>query len=131
MRNLRLPDLNKVHIAGRLTRDPEVRKTTRGKQVADIGLAYNHNFKDREGNYRDDVNFFKVTAWGRLGELCGDHLSKGSAVMIEGRLTEDSWENENGETRRTVNIVASRVQFLDVNSKNGQDEESEVEEAVQ
>ncbi len=128
MRNLKLPDLNKVHIAGRLTRNPEVRKTTTGKQVADIGIAYNHNFKDREGNWRDDANFFKVTAWGRLGELCGEHLTKGSAVMIEGRLAEDSWENEDGDTRRTVNIVANRIQFLDKNGKDVGDEEAGAEE---
>jgi single-strand DNA-binding protein len=96
MKTLRLPDLNKVQITGRLTRNPELRKTSTGKPVVALNIAYNHRFKDREGIWKDDANFFRVTAWGRLGELRNEYLSKGSAVMIEGRLTTETWENKEG-----------------------------------
>lgn len=129
LRKMKIPNLNRILLAGRLTRDPEVRKTSKGTAVADLGLAYNRRYKNREDIWMDEVSFFKITVWGEMGERCGKDLEKGSALLVEGRLHEDSWEDESGEKKKSVNIVASRVQFLDQNDegerdtpRNGEDE---------
>jgi single-strand DNA-binding protein len=113
MADLRLPSLNRVLIAGRLTRDPELRYTPSGTAVCNLRLASGRRYKDRSGEWQDDSTFVSVVTWSRTAENCGEYLKKGSAVLVEGRLQSRSWETEDGQKRSVVEINALRVEFLD------------------
>lgn len=103
--------LNKVFLAGNLTRDPEVRYTPSGTAVADLNLAVNRVFTSG-GERREETCFVNVVVWGKQAENCGQYLAQGSPVLIEGRLQLDQWQNEQGEKRSRLRVVADRVQFL-------------------
>jgi len=105
-------DLNKVFLAGRLTRTPEIRYTVNSTAVLNFSLAISNKYFDREGNLKDDVLFVDVVVWGKQAESCSKYLQKGSPVLVEGRLQLESWENKSGEKRRKISVVAQRVQFL-------------------
>jgi single-strand DNA-binding protein len=108
--------VNKIMIAGRLTRDPEVRYTQSGTAVATLGVASSRAYKDPKdpsGAWKEETCFVNVVTWAQLAERCGDSLKKGSAVFVEGRLQSRSWETEDGSRRSVVEVRADRVQFLD------------------
>ena len=108
-----MPSLNKVFLAGNLTRNPELRYTPGGTAVAQLGLAVNRRFKNREGQSQEEVTFVDIEVWGRQAETSSEYLSKGSPVLIEGRLKLDSWESkQTGERRSKLRVVGERVQFL-------------------
>ena len=105
--------LNKVFVAGNLTRDPQVRFLANEKAVANFGIAVNNNYKTADGELREDVVFLDVTAWGRTAELCGQYLTKGKPCLIEGRLKMETWDDKkDGSKRSKTVIVAETVQFL-------------------
>lgn len=105
--------LNKVFLAGNLTRDPEVRVTPSGMAVADLGLAVNESYKDTATNeWKEKPVFVDVVVWGKQAQSAGEYLSKGSPVLIEGRLQLDQWETQQGEKRSKMRVNAQRVQFL-------------------
>lgn len=106
-------NINNVTLIGNLTRDPE--SFAAG---CNLGIAVNERAKV-DGEWADRPSFFDVTVFGKQGEACAEHLSKGSQVAIQGRLTQDRWENE-GQKRSKVKIIAFSVQFL--GSKNGKPE---------
>jgi single-strand DNA-binding protein len=108
----RMPNLNQVLLVGRLTRDPEVRHTAGGTPVANFTLALNRRFRDPTGEFREEASFLNIVAWQKLAELCGEHLGKGSPVLVEGRLTSRSWETQDGQKMNVVEVRARRVQFL-------------------
>lgn len=97
---------NTVTIVGNLTRDPELRFTPSGAAVANFGVAW--NLKGRDGQ-EDKVSYFDVTCWRQLAENVSDSLTKGSRVVIYGRLDHRSWENQEGERRSKVEIIADEV----------------------
>ena len=103
---------NRVILMGNLTRDPEVRYVPSGRPVADMGLAVNEKYKNSEGDLVERTDFFDITVWGPQGENCGKYLKKGRPVLVEGRLRLDTWENDQGEKRSKVKVIADRVQFL-------------------
>jgi len=107
-----MADLNRVILAGRLTRDPEVRYTSSGSAVTDLGLAVSDNYRNKAGELIEQTCFVEVVVWGRQAETCGEYLSKGSPALIEGRLQFDQWENQQGEKRSKLRVKADRVQFL-------------------
>ena len=108
---------NRVVIVGNLTRDVELRYTPSGTAVTDIALAVNDRVK-RNDQWVDEVNFFDVTLWGRTAEVAGEYLSKGSSVLIEGKLKQDRWEQE-GKTRTKVKIVGEKMQMLSSRNSGG------------
>jgi single-strand DNA-binding protein len=112
MKGGKMPALNRVQLIGRLGRDPESRFTPSGKQVCSFSMAVNRTWRDREGKAHEETDWFNVDAWGRLGEICQQYLSKGRLVYIEGRLRTDRYEHE-GETRYFTRVVASQMQMLD------------------
>lgn len=115
MSQLRLGYLNVVHIIGRLVADPELRYTQKGAPVCSFRIATTRRFKNREsGEAQEETLFVTVVAWRRQAELVNDFLKKGSAVLIEGRLRSRQWETENKEKRSVIEVVAHRIQFLDV-----------------
>ena len=106
-----MASLNKVFLIGNLTKAPEVKHTPSGAAVAELRLAVNRKFKSSNGEMRDETCFVNVTAWNRQAETCGEYLSKGSPLMVEGRLKFDEWERE-GKKHSRLSVVAERVQFL-------------------
>jgi single-strand DNA-binding protein len=104
--------LNKVLLLGNLGKDPEVRYTGSGKAVATFTIATSQRWRDQDGNDQERTEWHRVVAWGRLGEVCGEYLSKGKQVFIEGRIQSREWEDENGNKRTTVEIIANDMIML-------------------
>jgi len=104
--------LNKVLLLGNLGRDPEVRYTSSGKAVATFTLATSQRWKDQDGNDQERTEWHRIVAWGRLGEVCGEYLSKGRQVFIEGRIQSRDWEDQEGNRRTTVEIIANDMIML-------------------
>ncbi|MGA1842936.1 MAG: single-stranded DNA-binding protein [bacterium] len=104
--------LNKVFLMGNLTRDPELRYTPNGTAVAGFGVAVNRRYTTKEGDKKEEVDFFDVEVWDKQAETCNEYLAKGSGVFVEGRLRQDRWEDEAGKKRSKLKIVASTIQFL-------------------
>lgn len=109
---------NRVVLVGNLTRDPEIRTFPSGAIVADIGVAVNERRKDQSGNWVEEANFFDVTVWNRNAEVLRDYTSKGSPILVEGRLKQETWEQE-GQKRSKVKISADRIVLLGGRSDGG------------
>ena len=107
-----MANLNKVFLMGNLTRDPELRYIPNGTAVASFGLATDRAYTTQTGEKKQEVCFVRVVVWGRTAEVCGEYLSKGSPIFIEGRLQYRSWDGPNGEKRNTLEVRAERVQLL-------------------
>lgn len=107
-----MASFNRVILLGNLTRDPELRYTPNGTPVMDIGLAVNERRKNPNGEWVDEPVFVEVTLWGRTAEVANEYLSKGSPVLIEGRLRLDTWETSEGQRRSRLRVVAERMQML-------------------
>lgn len=103
---------NRVVLMGNLTRDPELRQIPSGVSVADIGLAASESYKNREGEQVETTCFVDIEAWGRQAETCAEYLTKGSPVLVEGRLRFNRWETPEGQVRTKLRVRADRVQFL-------------------
>jgi single-strand DNA-binding protein len=105
---------NRVILLGNLTRDPQVRYTPGGTAVADIGLAVNRTWFDKQTNTRkEDVTFVDVTLWGRTAEVAGEYLAKGRQVLIEGRLQLDTWQDkESGQNRSKLKVIAEQMTMV-------------------
>jgi single-strand DNA-binding protein len=106
-----MADLNKVYLAGNLTRDPEVRYTPKGTAVGDLAIAINQSYKTAEGQTKEEVTYVDIVAWGRQAETCKEYLTKGSPILVEGRLQLDQWEKD-GEKKSRLRVRAERIQFL-------------------
>ncbi len=105
-------NLNKVFLIGRLTRDPELRSTPSGQQVATVGLATSRVWNDQaSGSKREATEFHTIVAWGRLAEICNQYLRKGSLAMFEGRLQTRNWQDQSGNKRYATEIVAESMQL--------------------
>ena len=105
--------INQVILMGRLTRDPEQRTTTTGKNIASFSIAVDRGGQD------DQADFFDITAWERLADLVMQYLSKGRRVLVQGRLRQDSWDDkETGKKQSRIEVVATDVTFLDGPSGN-------------
>ena len=107
-----MANLNKVFLIGNLTRDPELRYIPSGSAVATFTIAVNRVYKSQTGEKKEQTSFIRIVVWGRRAEVCGEYLSKGSPVFIEGRLQSRDWEAQDGQKRNTVEVVADNVQFL-------------------
>jgi single-strand DNA-binding protein len=105
-------NINRVVLTGNLTRDPELRNTPSGTPVCSLRIACNTRRKDGAGNWVDKPNYFDVTVWGAQGENCANYLSKGRPLAVDGRLEWREWEDQNGNKRQAVDIIADSVQFL-------------------
>lgn len=102
---------NRVILVGNLTRDPELRYIPSGTAVTDIGLAVNDRRKNSSGEWIDETTFVDVTLWARQAEVASEYLSKGSSVLIEGRLKLDTWEKD-GKKNSKLRVVGERMQML-------------------
>ena len=111
--------INQVILMGNLTRDPELRTTTSGQNVCSFSIAVNRSWQGQDGSQQDAVDYFDITAWGKLGELVSQYMAKGRRCLIQGRLSQRSWEQE-GQKRSKVEVVASDVTFLDSGAGAGE-----------
>ena len=105
--------LNKVMVIGNLGADPEMRYTATGVAVTNFNIASNRKWKPRDGgDEREEVEWFRVVTWDKLAEVCSQYLAKGRQVYVEGRLQTRSWEDQDGQTRYTTEVIAQEVKFL-------------------
>ncbi|MSR57377.1 MAG: single-stranded DNA-binding protein [Planctomycetaceae bacterium] len=109
-----MASFNKVILLGNLTRDPQVKYTPSGTPLAEIGLAVNRYWFDKQTNSRkEETTFVDVTLWGREAEVAGEYLAKGRSVLIEGRLQLDTWDDKTtGQKRSKLHVVGERMQML-------------------
>ena len=110
--------MNKIILIGNLGRDPEMRYTPSGQSVTSFSIATSRRFTV-DGEQREETDWFRVNAWGRLSELCNQYLTKGQQVYIEGRLHLGSYEGRDGQTRWSNEIYLTDVQFLSRSSGAG------------
>lgn len=106
--------VNKVILVGNLGKDPEVRYTTGGQAVATLRIATSRSWTDKQsGQRREETEWHDVEVWGKQAEQCGEYLSKGRSVYVEGRLKTDKWQDkQTGQDRYKVKVVAETVRFL-------------------
>lgn len=102
--------LNKAMVFGNLTRDPETRALPSGGQVCNFSVATNRVYKKADGSKQEEVEYHNVVTYGKLAEICGQYLRKGSSAYVEGRLKTRTWEGDKGKQYRTE-IIAETVQF--------------------
>ena len=103
--------MNKIIVIGNLGRDPELRYTPAGQAVASFSVASNRKYRTADGEQREETEWFNVSAWGKLADLCNQYLTKGQQVYVEGRPTSRSYE-ANGQQRFSMEINLTDVQFL-------------------
>lgn len=111
--------INQVILMGNLTRDPELRTTPGGQSVCSFSLAVNRSWQGQDGQTQEAVDYFDVTAWGKLGELVNQYMAKGRKCLVMGRLSQRSWEKD-GQKHSKVEVVASDVTFLDGGGQGGE-----------
>ena len=113
--------LNKIMLIGFLGGDVTTRYTQSGTAVSNFAVATSERFKDKSGKVQDITTWHRVVAWGRLAEICGEYLAKGSKVYIEGKLTEKKWKDKDGADRISAEIVAAEMKMLDGAGKHSED----------
>lgn len=112
--------INKVILVGRLGKDPEMRSTPQGNSVARFTVATDERFTDRNGEKQERTEWHNITAWGKLGEICGQYLRKGKLVYIEGSIRTDSWDDkETGQKKYRTEIIANTMKMLDRRGDEG------------
>ena len=104
-------NFNKAFVLGNVTRDPELRHTPAGQSVTTFGVATNRVWKSPSGEQKSQVEFHNIVAWGRLAEICGQYLKKGTLVFIEGRIQTRSWQDQQGQKKFRTEIVAETMQM--------------------
>ncbi len=111
--------LNRAMIIGNMTKDPESRTTSTGQTVANFGVATSSVWTDAAGQRQERTEFHNIVAWGKLAEICSQYLAKGRRVYVEGRLQTRDWETQDGQKRRTTEIIADNVIMLDRAGQGG------------
>ncbi|MEM0476389.1 MAG: single-stranded DNA-binding protein [Candidatus Aenigmatarchaeota archaeon] len=104
-------NLNKVLLIGRLTQEVDFRYLPSGTPIAVLNLATNRTYKDKTGNLREETEYHKVVAWGKLAEICRQHLNRGRLIFVEGRIRSRSWIDPQGNKRMSYEIIAENIKF--------------------
>ncbi len=107
-----MASVNKVMLIGYLGKDPEIRYTPSGVAVANFSIATSEKWKDKQGEPQEKTEWHRIVAWKRLGEICGEYLSRGQQVYIEGRIQTRAWEDRDGNKKYTTEIVANQMVML-------------------
>lgn len=113
MSELRLPEINRVTLSGRLTRDPDKRYASDGTVVTRFTLAFHRRFKSSEGQWSEHTGFVAVVCYQRLAEVCATYLRSGAPVLVEGRMQMREWATARGEKRQSLEVRAESVHFLE------------------
>ncbi len=106
-------DLNRAQLIGNVTRDPELRSTASGQSVCTFGVATNMQWTDAQGQKQQRAEFHNIVAWGKLADICKQYLGKGRRLFAEGRLQTRDWEGQDGQKRRTTEIILDNMIMLD------------------
>ena len=109
--------MNKVMLIGRIGKDPEIRYTKKGTPVTNLSIATNHIYKDENDLPSEQTEWHRVVVWGKQAEICNEYLTKGRLVYTEGQLVTREWNDQQGNLRKTKDIIASTVSFLDSKRK--------------
>lgn len=104
-------NLNKVFLIGRLVQEVELRYLPSGSPVATLNIATNRAYRDKQGNLKEETEYHRVIAWGKLGETCKQFLTKGRLVFVEGRIRSRSWIDTQGNKRTSFEIIAETIRF--------------------
>jgi len=120
--------LNKVFLIGRLTRDPEIRFLPSGTQITTFSIAYNRSYKVNE-EWKEETHYFDIEAFGQLAERVGKQLTKGTLILVEGRLRQGRWETSEGEKRSKVAVVAEKINTISKPRSEMQDEDLSIPNA--
>jgi single-strand DNA-binding protein len=113
-----MASFNKIIVVGYLGRDPEIRYTADGTPVCSFSVATTERKKDKSGEFQDITTWFRVSVWRRQAELANQYLSKGKQVYVEGRLSANEYQDRDGNTRTSLDIQATDIQFLSSRSEN-------------
>lgn len=108
--------INKVILIGNLGKDPELRHSPSGQAVCNLSIATSESWTDKNGQKQEKTEWHRVVVFSKLAELCGQYLSKGRQAYIEGKLQTRSWQDKDGQTRYTTEVVAQSIQFLGGNA---------------
>lgn len=131
MADIRIPRVNYVLISGRLTDDPQMNFTSKGTPVTRFRIASSRVYRDSvTGDWKEDTLFIDVKTFGQLAERCHKRLSKGSPVLLEGRLNYRAWETQDGQKKSMIEIIGFRVQFLEKQLSEPLEEEIPEEEGI-
>ena len=122
-----MASLNKIILIGNVGGDPEMRYTPNGKAVTSFTVATNHRYSTASGETREETDWFRISAWGKQGEMCNQYLSKGRQVYVEGRLHARNWEAQDGQMRTSLEVTADRVLFLGKRTEAALSEEGDIE----
>ncbi|MBI5327018.1 MAG: single-stranded DNA-binding protein [Deltaproteobacteria bacterium] len=122
--------VNKAILIGRLGRDTEIKYTTSGMAIANLTIATSENYKDKDGQKQEKIEWHRIVAFGKLAEICGEYLSKGKQVYVEGRIQTRSWEDKDGSKKYITEIVANSMQMLGGGSDKGKVEEGKGKEGM-
>lgn len=114
-----MASFNKVILMGNLTRDPELRYTPQGAAVCEFGLAMNEKYRSKAGEDVEKVCFVDITCWNKTAEIAAQYLKKGTAIHIEGKLTQDRWEDAGGQKRSKHKVTCERLTFVGSKDSNG------------
>lgn len=109
-----MASVNKVFLIGNLTRDPELRYTPGGAAVSEFGLALNESYTNKQtGQKTEKVHFIDITCWGKTAEIAAEYLKKGTQVHVEGKLTQDRWDDkDSGQKRSKIKVTCERLTFV-------------------
>ncbi len=121
-----MTSFNKVILLGNLTRDPEVRYTPNGIAVASFAIAVNRKYKQGDET-KEEVSYIDIVVFGKQAESCGQYISKGDSVLIDGRLQQRRWETEEGQKRNKIEVVAQSVNFMPKRSSGGGQQQGHAE----
>jgi len=110
---LRLPDVNRVLLSGRLTRDPDRRYASDGTPITDFDIAFHRHYRGRDGKPVEQTGYAAIRTYQRLAEVCAQYLHKGSAVLVEGKLQMREWAGSRNEKRQRLEIRGESVHFLE------------------
>ena len=120
MSELKLPEINRVTLSGRLTRDPDKRYASDGTEVTRFRLAFHRRFRSSDGKWSEHTGYVEVVCYQRLAEVCAQYLRNGSPVLVEGRLQMREWATERGEKRQSLELRAESVHFLEKAPADGE-----------
>jgi len=124
-----MSSFNKVILIGNLTRDPELKSFQSGGSVCNFTLAVNREWKNQQGDKQKEVGFFDCKAFGKTGDLIAQYLEKGRPVLVEGRLTQETWEKD-GQKRSAVRVVVERTSFLPGGNRTAETQDDQEQEGI-
>jgi single-strand DNA-binding protein len=125
---LKLPEINRVFLSGRLTRDPDHRYAADGTEVANLAIAFHRHYRGRDGRLAEHTGYVTVVTYQRLAQVCVQYLKKGNAVVVEGRLQMREWTTPQGARRQRLEIRGESVHFLEKNAASAPESASDADD---